>query len=1007
MLVRFDSMSHTGMRYMKNRQVLFAGVLAGLLCGALTQSSSAQLIAMPTSAAIVAGDTGVFMIDGLPTDTNYPPATLHLISYDPDRVSVIGDTVTQLTDTDPDGNLVYLSAVPVFVAAHYRQEGLFDPIPISAYGVRQHADGTFAYLGFVEFTASVIDPTLWFFPDTPPTLNVQTPNVEPIVLRRTTDAFASLTVQVRTDIGQVLGVGELADPATHTDMLTLTLNPFETARVFYFSGRSMAEGVDSLTGNLFAQVGSYVHTRAVRVEKHPELSLTPLDPASGTIPAGDAFMMRVERLSPPDQHISDYVVTLSSDHPGVAAVPDTITIPGGSAWATFAVSGLAPGATLVRASGLNASLDAQGTSPVTVTDPVLQFAPVPVELLIDGTATLQVSRPNVYSGGALTLAVTAADPGVFTVSPGEIVMEPGAVSALLTLSGLAQGDSLLNVAMPNCFATNVTVQVRQCQSGLGVTMMPQAAVDDGAGWRLDGGDWQTGVSFLPLAPGEYALDFRPLAGWVTPESRTVTILSGQRTDVVGDYLSHEAIQGVLVHLAPEAAVDDGAGWRVVPGQSWQSSGSVQAIDSTGEITIEFKPLAGWLTPAPVNATITAGGLQVVERRYYQGEVLGGEGTEAGRFDTPTGLAFDNAGRLHVADSRNHRLQRLNADGSWTVIGEAGELAGTFNEPFTLLFDGDDLYVGEIGNNRVQRRDGADGSWTFWGGPAQGSATGTFYGPFDLALDADANLYVADLYNNRVQRRDAASGNWAVILPEGTGAGGVWMPSGVTWWDGELVVADFLPLQAYCRIRRFADPPADGVLIGSSEVGAGQFGRAYGLAASGDTLVAADSDRHRILFYQAADPVWRLAVDGLLNRPRAARLGPDGLLYIADTDHHRILRVVPPAFGMLQPLVLADDPLESGLYLDLLRTPVAMPAESTILTQMDDGAAHVGFTLRWPGHPGACYTLQQTDRLGDPAAWRNLPGATALPGTSGWMEFAIQPEADATVRFYRVKMYPKQ
>ena len=38
--------------------------------------------------------------------------------------------------------------------------------------------------------------------------------------------------------------------------------------------------------------------------------------------------------------------------------------------------------------------------------------------------------------------------------------------------------------------------------------------------------------------------------------------------------------------------------------------------------------------------------------------LGGEGTEAGRFDLPHGIAMDSRGCLYVADTMNHRIQKF-------------------------------------------------------------------------------------------------------------------------------------------------------------------------------------------------------------------------------------------------------------------------------------------------------------------------------------------------------------
>ena len=40
------------------------------------------------------------------------------------------------------------------------------------------------------------------------------------------------------------------------------------------------------------------------------------------------------------------------------------------------------------------------------------------------------------------------------------------------------------------------------------------------------------------------------------------------------------------------------------------------------------------------------------------EIIGGPGLAPGQFNDPWGLALDSAGNLYVADSQNHRVQKL-------------------------------------------------------------------------------------------------------------------------------------------------------------------------------------------------------------------------------------------------------------------------------------------------------------------------------------------------------------
>ena len=85
-----------------------------------------------------------------------------------------------------------------------------------------------------------------------------------------------------------------------------------------------------------------------------------------------------------------------------------------------------------------------------------------------------------------------------------------------------------------------------------------------------------------------------------------------------------------------------------------------------------------------------------------------------RFDRPTGLALDRAGKLYVCDTGNHRIRVCAADG--TVSTLAGRDQGfadgpvaqaRFNAPCGICLSPDGVvYVADTGNGRIRRiRDG--------------------------------------------------------------------------------------------------------------------------------------------------------------------------------------------------------------------------------------------------------------------------------------------------------------
>jgi tripartite motif-containing protein 71 len=84
--------------------------------------------------------------------------------------------------------------------------------------------------------------------------------------------------------------------------------------------------------------------------------------------------------------------------------------------------------------------------------------------------------------------------------------------------------------------------------------------------------------------------------------------------------------------------------------------------------------------------------------------IGSEGSGAGQFNGPNGVAFDSAGHIIVADFGNHRVQVLRySDGSHVrTIGSRGSGNGQFNGPHGVLIDSQGrIIVSEWDNHRIQ------------------------------------------------------------------------------------------------------------------------------------------------------------------------------------------------------------------------------------------------------------------------------------------------------------------
>jgi tripartite motif-containing protein 71 len=142
---------------------------------------------------------------------------------------------------------------------------------------------------------------------------------------------------------------------------------------------------------------------------------------------------------------------------------------------------------------------------------------------------------------------------------------------------------------------------------------------------------------------------------------------------------------------------------------------------------------------------------------------GTPGTGNAEFNAPYGLALDTAGNVFVADSGNHRIQKLAPDGTFIAKWGANNGDGTqgsgdaeFNSPNGLVLDATgNVFVADSWNHRIQKL-APDGTFIAkWGANngdgTQGSGNAEFNAPYGLALDTAGNFYVADTNNHRIQK----------------------------------------------------------------------------------------------------------------------------------------------------------------------------------------------------------------------------------------------------------------
>ncbi|MCH8623069.1 gluconolaconase [Undibacterium sp. TS12] len=153
----------------------------------------------------------------------------------------------------------------------------------------------------------------------------------------------------------------------------------------------------------------------------------------------------------------------------------------------------------------------------------------------------------------------------------------------------------------------------------------------------------------------------------------------------------------------------------------------------------------------------------------------GQGAQAA-FNTPSGMVIDGKGNLLVADTANHAIRCISADGVVTTVagngkpgyqdGPAGQ--AQFNGPVGVTVDKTgNIYVADTYNDRI-RKISTDGQVsTVAGGALSGyldgpAATAQFDTPTGITVNSKGDLLIADSRNNAI-RRLSADGQVSSVL----------------------------------------------------------------------------------------------------------------------------------------------------------------------------------------------------------------------------------------------------
>lgn len=319
---------------------------------------------------------------------------------------------------------------------------------------------------------------------------------------------------------------------------------------------------------------------------------------------------------------------------------------------------------------------------------------------------------------------------------------------------------------------------------------------------------------------------------------------------------------------------------------------------------------------------------------YSGD--GGPATQA-QLDNPFGIARGPGDALYVCDTNNHVIRRVAADGIIRTVagsgkrgyaGDGGPAAeAQLNEPYEVRFDrtGSMFFVERL-NHVVRRVDAKNqiistvagtGTPGFSGdgGPA---TKGALNQPHSIQFDRNGDLYICDILNHRIRKVDMKTGIISTFAgtgekaptPDGARIEGTPL-NGPRAIDFDKAGDMWLALREGNAVYRL-DRKAGTIHHVAGAGGQGFTGNGgpaklatlsgpKGLSVGPDgNIYLADTESHSIRMIDLARGTIELVTGngngarGELARPHGVFVDSDGSIFAGDTESHRVLRIRPGA-----------------------------------------------------------------------------------------------------------------
>ncbi len=390
-----------------------------------------------------------------------------------------------------------------------------------------------------------------------------------------------------------------------------------------------------------------------------------------------------------------------------------------------------------------------------------------------------------------------------------------------------------------------------------------------------------------------------------------------------------------------------------------------------------------------------------------GEAGHQDGTGGGaRFNDPMGLARDAQGNLYICDARNHVIRKVAPGGIVTTLagrpGESGAVNGVgsaarFNFPADIAVAPNGmLYVADSGNHCI-RVIAANGGVTTLAGdlgsaddinlnygeaytsvPAQLDGKGSaarFNGPSGIAYAPAGFLYVSDTGNQTIRKVKldgtvttpaGKAGEWGTA--DGSGPNARFSsPMGLcTGADGNVYIADSMNHTIRCMtpqavVSTFAGNPVEAGCTSGPRLQA-RFCEPTDIAPHPEGGFIICESFGNALFRLAADGNVSLFADHALSHPNSAVCDETGNVYVADTFNQEVRLIIEKFRASIERI----------------------------------GGTHQ-LTITWDSIPGRTYQLQI---LGNPS-WTNAPPAPVL--ATGQKTSVTFPMPQQKTGIYRIML----